>query len=214
MSAILDQQSFIVVDIETTGYGPPEHAITEIAALRIWRGQITDRYASLVNPGRPIPWNIVKLTGISDAMVKDAPSIEDVMLEFWMFAGPAPLVAHNSSFDRRFLEHAARTSLGKNLDNADLCTVRLARKLHPELPSRSLGPLAEYYGIHIEARHRAMGDAEATAIIFLEFLRKVSDLGVHDLPSLLAFQKGGSSKSSRAPSRQLHTPVRPPIPPL
>jgi DNA polymerase III epsilon subunit family exonuclease len=209
MSAILDQQSFIVVDIETTGYGPPEHAITEIAALRIWRGQITDRYSSLVNPGRPIPWNIVKLTGISDAMVKDAPSIEDVMLEFWMFAGPAPLVAHNSSFDRRFLGHAAQTSLGKTLDNADICTVKLARKLHPELPSRSLGPLAEHYGIHIEARHRAMGDAEATAIIFLEFLRKVSEQGVTDLPGLLAFQ-GGGGKPARRPAR----PPRAPSPPL
>lgn len=211
MSATLDQQSFIVVDLETTGYGPPEHAITEIAALRVWRGQITDRYASLVNPGRPIPWNIVKLTGISDAMVQDAPSIEDVMLEFWMFAGPAPLVAHNSSFDRRFLDHAAKTSLGKTLDNADLCTVKLARKLHPELPSRSLGPLAEHYGIHIEARHRAMGDAEATAILFLEFLRKVTALGVHDLPGLLAFQRGGGS---RPPRRPLRAPVPPSLPSL
>jgi DNA polymerase III epsilon subunit family exonuclease len=209
MSAILDQQSFIVVDIETTGYGPPEHAITEIAALRIWRGAVADRYSSLVNPGRSIPWNIVKLTGISDAMVKDAPSIEDVMYEFWMFAGPAPLVAHNSSFDRRFLDHAAQKVLGKPLDNPDLCTVKLARKFHPELPSRSLGPLAEHYGITINGRHRAMGDAEATATIFLEFLRKAGDQGVTDLDSLIAFQKGGGS--GRKP---LSRSVRPPVPPL
>ena len=192
--SLLTKQSFIVVDLETTGFGPPEHAITEIAALRIWQGQITDRYVSLVNPGRPIPPQIERYTGISNAMVAEAPGIETVMPEFWIFAGPAPIVAHNSKFDRSFLDHAARGTLGHGLDNPDLCTVRLARKLLPQLPSRSLGPLAEHLGVPIHARHRAMGDAEATAKIFLLFLHRLQEAGVTDLESLLTYQSGATRR--------------------
>ncbi|MBC7544163.1 MAG: 3'-5' exonuclease [Candidatus Sericytochromatia bacterium] len=207
MNALLETQSFIVVDIETTGYGPPEHAITEIAALRIWQGQVTDRYATLVNPRRPIPSNIVQLTGITNHMVANAPSLADVMQEFWLFAGPAPLVAHNSSFDRRFLNHAAEQALGKSLENPDLCTVRMARKIHPELPSRSLGPLAEHYGISINGRHRAMGDAEATATIFLQFLQRLSGEGIEDLAMLMAYQQSAAKRRTAAKSSAMLPPM-------
>lgn len=196
--SLLDSQSFIVVDIETTGMTPPEHAITEIAALRIWRGQVTDRFATLVNPGRPIPYPIQQFTGITNAMVANAPRIDEVIAEFWYFAGPAPIVAHNSAFDRRFINHFARQAMGLELTNDDLCTVRLARKLLPQLSSKSLGPVAAHFGIDIQARHRAMGDAEATAEVFLHFLRRLDADGIRDLPTLLDYQLSAAARKRSA----------------
>lgn len=196
MSSLLTSQAFVVVDIETTGLAPPGDGITEIAALRIQKGSVTDRYVTLVNPGRAIPYQIQQLTGITNAMVQNAPRIQEVMPEFEDFCELAPIVAHNSSFDRRFLDHFARETLGSELINADVCTVRLARRLLPHLKSRSLGPLTQHLGISIKARHRAMGDAEATAEVFLRFLRQLDENGVQDLAALMAFQQTGRHRRS------------------
>lgn len=199
MGSLLFSQPFVVVDIETTGLAPPGDGITEIAAIRVAEGKIAERYATLVNPGRPIPYHIQQLTGITNDMVASAPRIGHVMPQFEDFAGLAPIVAHNSSFDRRFLDHFAREVLGTELINADVCTVRLARRLLPHLKSRSLGPLTQHLGIRIHARHRAMGDAEATAEVFLRFLSDLHDRGIEDLRGLIDFQRSGSSRK-RKPS--------------
>lgn len=201
MGTLLQSQAFVVVDIETTGLAPPGDSITEIAALRIESGSVIDRYTTLINPGRPIPLQIQQLTGITDAMVADAPRIAQVMPQFEDFVGLAPIVAHHSSFDRRFLDHYARVVLGSELINADVCTVRLARRLLPNLKSRSLGPLTQHMGISIQDRHRAMGDAEATAEVFLRFFRQLDEQGIQDLRSLIDFQRSAASRQ-RTPQTQ------------
>jgi DNA polymerase-3 subunit epsilon len=181
---------YAIVDVETTGgswaYG---HRVTEIAAVRVrGDGTILDEYRSLVNPERPIPSCITALTNISWDMVRDAPRFADVATDVARVLAGAVFVAHNASFDWRFvgaeLQHA-----GVPLSGRTLCTVRMARRLVPELRSRSLDSLIYFFNIPIEARHRAYGDARATAELFRLLLDRLDALEVtrwHELEQLLA----------------------------
>ncbi len=166
--------AFVVFDIETTGFYPGIDQITEIGAVRIERGEITGRFSTFVNPGRPIPEKIVKLTGITDAMVHDAPGIETVLPEFLEFAKDAVLVAHNASFDVGFIRYYAAKQ-GLRTDNTILDTLQLARFMFPELEHHRLNTLAKHLGVSLEKHHRAVDDSAATAEILLkcfEILRK------------------------------------------
>jgi DNA polymerase-3 subunit epsilon len=186
----LDTLSYAVVDVETTG-GRPLHGdrITEIAAVVVRGGAITEVYETLVNPRRPIPPWVTALTNISWSMVKDAPPFEAVCDRVLEVLGGHVFVAHNARFDWAFLCAEVERASGRCLDGPRLCTVRLARKVLPQLRRRSLDRLAMHYGVEIAARHRAAGDAVATARLLLRLLREARDLGCEtwdDLNRLLA----------------------------
>ncbi|WP_396222216.1 PolC-type DNA polymerase III [Gemmatimonas sp.] len=182
--------AFAVVDVETTGtQAAGGDRITEIAIVQVRGGEVVEVFSRLVNPGRPIPPYITALTQISWAMVRDQPPFAEIApLVMERLAG-AVFVAHNAAFDWRFVGEELRRGAGHVLSGPRLCTVRLARKLLPDLPRRSLDHLTRYFGIEIEARHRAAGDALATAHALCRMLRVAEQEGYHtwhDLEHLLA----------------------------
>ena len=167
---------YAIVDIETTGGYAENHRVTEIAICHHDGMQITDRYHSLINPGRRVPYFITGLTGITNEMVSQAPAFADVAQEIYDRLKDKVFVAHNAHFDYSFLRKEF-DDVGIKWSTKRLCTVRLGRKIIPGLDSYSLGRLAESLGISIQDRHRAGGDAEATARIF-DIMLKRDDQGV------------------------------------
>ena len=163
-------ESLVLVDVETTGANPVRDRVTEIAILRIERGELVDRWESLVNPGCSIPPLIQRLIGITDAMVADAPSFAEIADEVRARLDGAVFVAHNARFDYGFL----RSEFGRveqTFDAAVLCTVKLSRALYPEHHRHGLDALIERHGLHCDARHRAMGDTE----VLWQFARLVTE---------------------------------------
>ncbi|CDM65680.1 exonuclease, DNA polymerase III, epsilon subunit family [Pyrinomonas methylaliphatogenes] len=171
--SILEATEFVVVDVETTGTRTPPCRIMEIGAYRIKDGDIVDEFHRLVNPEAPIPPFIAALTGITDALVARAPRFAEIVHDWLEFAGLSILVAHNAAFDLRFLNHEIeRLFPGYRLANESLCTIKLAKRLVPGLPSYRLRSLAEHFQISITNHHRATSDAYATAQIFLRLLER------------------------------------------
>lgn len=156
---------FAITDIETTGGGIDGNCITEICIALIKNGEIVDKYKTLVNPRAFIPDYITALTGIDNAMVEDAPVFEDIAKEIDEFTRDAIFVAHNVSFDYNVLRNEFK-NIGMNFSRRKLCTVRLSRKLIPNLLSYSLGRLCDTINIPHHNRHRAEGDVDATVILF------------------------------------------------
>jgi len=155
---------YAVVDIETTGGYAAAHGITEIAILIHDGLTVIDRYETLINPHQQIPIHIQALTGISNEMVADAPDFRDVADEIYNLLHDKIFVAHNVNFDYSFIRHHLE-ACGYTLNSKKLCTVRLSRKLFPGFPSYSLGKLCTALNVSLSNRHRAGGDADATAII-------------------------------------------------
>jgi DNA polymerase III subunit epsilon len=162
---------YAIVDIETTGGYAANHRITELAIYHHDGTRITDTFQTLLNPGREIPYFITGLTGITTKMVEKAPTFEEVYQEIFDWLKDRVFVAHNAHFDYSFLKKEFE-SVGVNWQTKKLCTVRLGRKIIPGLESYSLGRLAESLGINIPDRHRASGDAQATAKIFSILLQR------------------------------------------
>ena len=161
---------YAIVDIETTGSYAAAHGITEIS-IQVFDGEIvTERFDSLVNPGQPIPRFIQAMTGISDEMVATAPAFEELAPQIHRLLEPHVFVAHNVNFDYSFVK-SHLLQHGYSLNSKKLCTVRLSRKIFPGLPTYSLGKLCRQLGITVENRHRAGGDAAATAELFRLLLR-------------------------------------------
>jgi DNA polymerase-3 subunit epsilon len=177
---------FVVVDVETTGtsHGGGDR-VTEVAAVAVECGVVTEEFQSLVNPGRPIPWRITDLTGISNAMVAGAPAFHEIADELSRTLAGRTFVAHNAAFDWGFLSaEFARAGRPEALEGSPLCTVRMARRLLAHLPRRNLDSVAQHYGVEIDGRHRALGDARATARVLLGLLRDVEPHGVETLEGL------------------------------
>lgn len=195
--------SYVVVDVETTGSSPWNgDRVTEIAAIVVRDGQVTETFETLVNPERPIPPMITALTNISWEMVKDAPRFRDVCDELLRVLEGHVFVAHNAEFDWRFVTAEVARATGRKLDGPRLCTVRLARRLLPHLQSRRLDSVAHYYDVHIAARHRAGGDALATAHVLLHLLdgaRERECRSWDDLQRLLGARARGR-RPRRAPA--------------
>lgn len=180
-AAGLRHEEWVVVDVETTGGSPRHgHRVTEIAAVCVSGGEIRESFATLVNPDRRIPRMITSLTGITDEMVLGAPRFHEVAPELARILRGRVFVAHNALFDWGFLSSELERAVGSTLAGRRLCTVRLARKLLPQLPSRSLDSLARYFGVEIEARHRAFDDALATARILIYLIDRLDELEIHD----------------------------------
>jgi DNA polymerase III epsilon subunit family exonuclease len=187
----LSAQGWAVVDVETTGGSPDQgHRVIEIGIVRVVEGRITERYSTLVDPGRRIPGMITGITGITNEMVAGAPRFHEVAPRIADEIGGRVFVGHNATFDWRFVSAELERCMGVRLDGPRLCTLRLARKLLPHLPSRSLGALASYFGIAVESHHRALDDAEATAELLLHFLSALGDQGVNDWAGLQSFFTG------------------------
>lgn len=156
---------FAIVDIETTGGSPDNCRITEIAILRHDGKQVVDQFSTLINPQCKIPYQITQLTGIDDKMVANAPFFHEVAKKILELTEDAVFVAHNVRFDYSFVR-AAYKSLGYNYERKTLCTVKLSRQAFAGLPSYSLGNLCTSLNLPIKNRHRALGDAEATVLLF------------------------------------------------
>jgi len=180
---------YTVIDIETTGLSKNYHQITEIAAAKVRQGEIVDSYQTLVNPKTRIPAFITHLTGISNEMVKDAPTVEKVLPDFKDFLGNDVFVAHNATFDYGFLEHNFRVHHGHQLVNPKLCTRKLANRLLPELERKRLSDLCAYFNVKNEREHRAMGDVKATVAVFNQMLDILQTKGICEVPDVLKFEK-------------------------
>ncbi|RSK45225.1 exonuclease domain-containing protein [Hymenobacter rigui] len=156
---------YAIIDLETTGGQPAQDRITEIAIYIHDGEKVVDEFSTLLNPGRAIPFFITQLTGITDDMVRDAPKFHEVARKIVEITEGCVFVAHNVRFDYSFLKKEF-ADLGYNYSRKTLCTVRLSRSLIPGQPSYSLGKLCQNIGIPLQDRHRATGDAAATAVLF------------------------------------------------
>ena len=173
----------VVFDIETTGFSPLKNKIIEIGAVKVENGKIVDRFSTFVNPEVPIPFEIEKLTSISDNMVLGAPKIEEVLPKFLEFCSDAVMVAHNASFDMSFIRHNAMLQ-GKSFEPTVLDTVSMARFLLPNLNRFKLDTVAKELRISLENHHRAVDDAGATAEIFVKFVEMLKSRGIENLDEL------------------------------
>ncbi|MBO6781321.1 MAG: GIY-YIG nuclease family protein [Rhodothermales bacterium] len=198
----LNEQSFVVVDTETTGTDPTEDRIIEIGAVRIEGGLITERFEQLVDPERPLPSTITRLTGIRPEMLAGEPVVGPVLERFREWVGDAHLVAHNAGFDQRFLAlEALRTDARAAFEEPFLCTLRLARRLLPGLPSKGLDALKEFYGLSIERRHRALDDADLTGRVLIRLMPHAETLGARDAEALRRLQVGHYATSGAVTRR-------------
>lgn len=182
---------YVIVDVETTG-GAPGYGdrVTEVAVVRLnGRGSLLGEYTTLVNPERPIPPAITHLTRITQAMVARAPCFHEIAPDVQRVLDGAVFVAHNAAFDWRFLSWELGQAGAGPLRSRILCTVRLARRVVPEVSHRSLDALQFFFDVENQARHRAFGDARATAIIFRKLLDRVDEREIacwEELETLLA----------------------------
>jgi DNA polymerase-3 subunit epsilon len=204
LRALCDEE-YVVVDVETTGGSPGHgHRITEVAAVRVGGGEIRETFSTLINPERPIPSMITSLTGITSEMVRGAPRFHEVAHHVSDAIEGRVFVAHNAAFDWRFVTAEMERATGTQPMGRQLCTVRLARKLLPQLPSRGLDSLALFFGLEIEARHRALDDAVATAHVLLRFIDMLCEHDVDCWESLDGFlNKRTPRKKRRASPRSM-----------
>jgi len=173
--ALDPRQTYVVVDVETTGGRGEQHRVTEIGAVKVQGGKVIDRYSTLLNPERVIPPSITRLTGITAAMVASAPRFSDVADEFEEFLGDAIFVAHNVAFDYRFISQEFRR-LGRSFRLPRLCTVAGMRRFYPGHSSYSLAALTQEYDIPLKSHHRALCDADAAAELLILINEKRAEL--------------------------------------
>lgn len=207
----LRETTFVVVDLETTGGKAGVDAITEIGAVKVRGGEILGEFATLVDPGCPIPPQIVRLTGITTAMVYDAPRIEQVLPTFLEFAAGSVLVAHNAGFDIGFLKSAAARTETTWPGFPVVCTVKLARRVLPrdEAPSVKLSALADLFHVSTRPTHRALDDARATVDVLHALIERVGNQGVHSLTELRDYLPAVTAEQRAKRTLAAHLPHRP-----
>lgn len=184
------QDTYVVFDIETTGFSPDINHIIEIGAVKVENGKIVDRFSSFVNPQVPIPYRIEELTHINDSMVIDAPTVEVVLPQFLAFSEGCVMVAHNADFDVSFIKRKA-ANLGVDFNPTYVDTVAMARYLLPNLNRFKLDTVAKAVGVNLDNHHRAVDDAACTAEIFVKFIVMLEERGITDLNQLN--EKGSNS---------------------
>ncbi|MBB5890458.1 DEDD exonuclease domain-containing protein [Kutzneria kofuensis] len=207
----LRETTFVVVDLETTGGRPGEDAITEIGAVKVRGGEVLGEFATLVNPRRGIPPEIVRLTGITEAMVYTAPPIDEVLPAFLEFAAGAVVVAHNAPFDTGFLRAACSEHGYAWPKPAVLCTVRLARRVlsRDEAPSCRLSALAQLFQTETTPNHRALDDARATVDVLHGLLERLGPVGVQSLEELFDYLPDVTPAQRRKRTLAAHLPSEP-----
>ena len=175
--------TFVVFDIETTGFSAVNDRIIEIGAVKVENGMITEKFSEFVNPERPIPFEIEKLTSINDRMVEDAPNISVILPKFMDFCGGSVLVAHNADFDTGFIRHNCEV-LGLPYDYTYVDTLGIARSFLEGLKNYKLDTVVEAMGCTLANHHRAVDDAGATADVFVRFLERFKKKNIRDLDEL------------------------------
>ena len=191
--------TYVVFDLETTGFSPIKDKIIEIGAVKVENGVITDKFSTFVNPKVPIPFEITNLTGITDDMVMEAPDIETILPQFLEFVGDAVLVAHNASFDVSFIEQNCRyQDITPDFTSVD--TVAMARILLPTLSKFKLNVVANALHISLENHHRAVDDAGATAEIFVKFVEMLRARNIKTLTKLNQFGAQNKDAIRKLPS--------------
>lgn len=184
---LLSQQPFAVIDFETTGGSPLFDRVIEVAAVRIERGAVVDRLQALVDPGTAVPPFITRLTGISAPMLRGRPPLGHLLPDLQRLLSGAVLVAHNASFDYGFLTSAFRRA-GVSWEAERLCTLRLARRLLPGMPSYRLDSLCAHLSLPYVQQHRAGPDADATALLLRDLMERAQAGGIDSLAGLLGLQ--------------------------
>ncbi len=191
--------TYVVFDLETTGFSSIKDKIIEIGAVKVENGVITDKFSTFVNPKVPIPFEITNLTGITDDMVMEAPDIETILPQFLKFVGDAVLVAHNASFDVSFIEQNCRyQDITPDFTSVD--TVAMARILLPTLSKFKLNVVANALHISLENHHRAVDDAGATAEIFVKFVEMLRARNIKTLTKLNQFGAQNKDAIRKLPS--------------
>lgn len=196
----LEQLSYIVVDLETTGLDPANDEIIEIGAIKIGNGEVKDIFNKLIKPERQIPAGITELTGISQEMVNDELPIKPVLEKFAAFIDDSILMAHNADFDISFLKNNFKKYLNKDLHNFTVCTLLVARDILPNLENHKLHTIAKYFGVEVANRHRAIGDVEVTYQVWQNLSKKLKDRNIatkQDLESYMGMlDRSGSETAS------------------
>ena len=190
---------FVVFDLETTGFSSTSDKIIEIGAVKVKDGKIVDRFSSFVNPERPIPYEIENLTGISDSMVENAPKIEEVLPKFIDFAKDSVLVAHNADFDMSFISENAER-IGISCDFTAVDSVGLSRFLVTGLARYKLDTVAKALGVPLANHHRAVDDAECTAMIFQKLIARMKEEGITTLDQANEKSIASSEFKSKLPN--------------
>ena len=180
----IDEEEFVVFDIETTGLNSHTNKIIEIGAVKIKAGRIIDRYSQLINPGISIPYHITEITSITNEQVANQPKIDEVIGKFVDFIGDAVLVAHNAPFDMGFIKRDIKEYLNMDLENSVIDTLQMARDLFPDFKKYGLGDLNKSLGLALEKHHRAVDDSQATANMFIIFLEKYKEKGIEYLKDI------------------------------
>lgn len=190
--------TFVVVDLETTGLSPTVDRITEVGAVKVRGGEVLGEFHTLVHPGRAVPVAITAVTGITDAMLRGAPAIGDVLPRLLEFARGTVLVAHNARFDTSFLDAELERHGYGRLDHAVLDTARIARRvLAGEVPDVRLGTLARHLRARVQPEHRALTDARATVDVMHGLLERAGSLGATTLEDLRDYARSTSDRSFR-----------------
>jgi DNA polymerase-3 subunit epsilon len=202
----LAQASFAVVDVETTGTSPRRgDRVIEIAVIGVDAAGVRTLYHSLVNPGLPVPRWVRALTGITDELLKERPAFAAIAADVVAALAGRVFVAHNARFDWAFVSHELKVARDLQLEGPRLCTVGLARRLVPGLKSRGLDGLTRFFGVDIHERHRAEGDALATAEVLKRLLALAADKGVTSVAELEALGRRRRARWRRRSA--LPTPV-------
>ena len=173
-------ETYVVFDLETTGFSPLNNKIIEIGAVKVVEGKITERFSTFVNPEAPIPFKVEELTHIRDDMVLSAPKIEEILPDFMEFCEGAVMVAHNAEFDMSFISKNCERQ-GLSCEYTVVDTVALARVLLPQLNRFKLNNVAKVLKVSLENHHRAVDDAACTAEIFVKFIHMMKERGIEDL---------------------------------
>ena len=193
----ITETEFAVLDFETTGVFGKKNRVIEIGIVHVKNLEIIDSYQTFINPGLLVPYYITRITGITDADLYDAPYFEDVTSEVLHFIGDSVLVAHNLPFDQSFLKNEFMRADTFLPQMNSLCTLKLARKMFPELKSKSLGNLVKHFGIKHKDVHRALGDAMATAKLLIKMISQLKeDQNVSTIDELIAHQSVTPIKSN------------------
>lgn len=182
----LDIDHYVVVDLETTGFVSSVDKIIEFGAARVENGQIVETFSALANPGIPIPANISRITGITDALVSDAPPPAEILPSFLMFIGNDIIVGHNVAFDINFLYDLASESMGRPVPNDYINTCALARSIYPHLENHRLSTVSSYCGVKNEHAHRALSDVICTQQLYELFRPYIRAGSVMQAPTLFS----------------------------
>ena len=180
---VLDDATYCVLDLETTGISITTEKITEVGIMKVKNGEVIDEFEIFVNPEKPIPQRVVEVTNITDEMVKDEETIDKVFPKILEFVGDSIIVAHNASFDVGFLKHNAKL-LGYEFNNTYIDTLPLAKDLFPDLKKYKLGKIADSLGIEVDVAHRALADVDTTVKVFNVMLKKLKDKGINTVDEI------------------------------